>query len=59
MHGEDADTNGCIVGALMGAQHGINAVPNQWFQAVSNAQVRRPAAYQANDLETLATGLLA
>jgi ADP-ribosylglycohydrolase len=58
MHGEDADTNGCIVGALMGAFHGIDAIPNQWVQTVANAKVSRPAAYHATDLEVLAVELL-
>jgi ADP-ribosylglycohydrolase len=58
MHGGDADTNGCIVGALMGAQHGFGAIPAQWVEAVKGARVKRPKEYQATDLDTLADCLL-
>jgi ADP-ribosyl-[dinitrogen reductase] hydrolase len=35
--GGDADTNGAIVGALLGACHGEEALPAQWRQLVLNA----------------------
>jgi hypothetical protein len=34
MRGGDTDTNAAIAGALLGAAHGIDAVPAQWRQAV-------------------------
>ena len=36
--GGDADTNGAIVGALLGALHGIYAIPLQWRKAVIEAR---------------------
>jgi len=35
--GGDADTNGAIVGALLGAAHGEDAIPVRWRNAVLNA----------------------
>ena len=35
--GGDADTNGAITGALLGAQHGEGAIPNRWKTAVMEA----------------------
>lgn len=32
--GGDTDTNGCIAGALLGAYHGVGAIPAQWRLAV-------------------------
>ena len=34
MRGGDTDTNAAICGALLGAVHGVDAVPDQWRQAV-------------------------
>jgi ADP-ribosylglycohydrolase len=34
MGGGDTDTNAAIAGALLGALHGLPAVPSQWRQAV-------------------------
>jgi ADP-ribosylglycohydrolase len=34
MRGGDTDTNAAIAGALLGAVHGIEAVPQQWLQAI-------------------------
>lgn len=58
MRGEDADTNGAIVGALMGAAHGANSVPPRWEQTVHNASVRRPSAYQVTDLAQVTADLM-
>jgi ADP-ribosylglycohydrolase len=33
-HGGDTDTNAAIAGALLGAVHGLEAVPDQWREAV-------------------------
>ncbi len=47
--GGDTDTNGCIAGALLGAVHGLSAVPAQWVDRVRTCRpqeglpgVRRP-----------------
>lgn len=45
MHGGDTDTNAAICGALLGAVHGRDAVPNQWVQSLLNC---RPAAGRPN-----------
>ncbi|MDO5538142.1 MAG: ADP-ribosylglycohydrolase family protein [Desulfovibrionaceae bacterium] len=49
MQGGDTDTNAAICGALLGAVHGIEAVPEQWVSCVLNCRpeagkkgVRRP-----------------
>jgi len=34
MAGGDTDTNACIAGALLGACHGLEAVPERWREAV-------------------------
>jgi ADP-ribosyl-[dinitrogen reductase] hydrolase len=34
MHGDDADTNGCIAGALMGAIHGAESIPPGWVETL-------------------------
>ncbi|MDP9266687.1 MAG: ADP-ribosylglycohydrolase family protein [Chloroflexota bacterium] len=35
--GGDADTNGAITGALLGAYHGRDAIPREWIDAVLSA----------------------
>ena len=45
MQGGDTDTNAAICGALMGAVHGREAVPEQWVDALINC---RPTAGQPN-----------
>ncbi|MEN9796833.1 MAG: hypothetical protein RL653_529 [Pseudomonadota bacterium] len=62
--GGDADTNGAIVGALLGAVYGRDAVPLRWrrtvlsCRAVTGRQVR-PAPFWADDLMELAEQLVA
>jgi hypothetical protein len=62
--GGDADTNGAIVGALLGAVYGRDAVPLRWrrtvlsCRAVTGRQVR-PAPFWADDLLELAEQLVA
>lgn len=41
MRGGDTDTNACIVGALLGAVYGREAVPDRWVQSILNC---RPAS---------------
>ena len=57
--GGDTDTTAAIAGALLGAVHGANAVPDRWRQKVLACVTKRPLAYQCGDLEALATALLA
>ena len=63
--GGDADTNGAIVGAMMGAARGIAAFPAEWVDAIVNCEVSgpdamcpRPAEYHPNDALALAGKLL-
>lgn len=46
MGGGDTDTNGAIAGALLGAIHGVEAIPAQWREAVlscrPDARTRQP-----------------
>jgi ADP-ribosylglycohydrolase len=32
--GDDADTVGCVTGAIAGAMHGVEAIPERWVSAV-------------------------
>ena len=43
MHGGDTDTNAAICGALLGAVHGLQAIPTRWVEAVLHC---RPEAGQ-------------
>jgi len=43
--GGDADTNGAITGALLGARHGAAAIPAAWIQTVEAAPQRIGADY--------------
>lgn len=43
MRGGDTDTNAAICGALLGAVHGLEAIPTQWIDRVLNC---RPEAGQ-------------
>ncbi|TVR45942.1 MAG: hypothetical protein EA402_03525 [Planctomycetota bacterium] len=40
--GGDADTNGAIVGALLGAHYGMQAIPSKWLAAVLDCQPGSP-----------------
>lgn len=55
--GGDTDTNGCIVGALLGARFGVSAIPQHWIAAVKNStsamQLRK-----SNPLRRLSSCLL-
>lgn len=68
MGGGDTDTNAAIAGALLGAIHGVRAVPSQWRQAVlscrpekgaSGVQQPRPLAFWPVDALYLAEQLVA
>jgi len=43
MGGGDTDTNAAIAGALLGAIHGVDAIPAQWRAAVLACRPRRGA----------------
>jgi ADP-ribosylglycohydrolase len=38
--GGDTDTNACIVGGMLGALHGIDAIPQRWMTPVMHCDVR-------------------
>jgi hypothetical protein len=62
--GGDADTNGAIAGALLGAVYGRAAVPARWRRVVltcraSHGQHPRPPSLWADDLLDLAERLVA
>ncbi len=48
MRGGDTDTNAAICGALLGAVHGLDAVPDQWSQRVLNCrpEAGKPGVHQ-------------
>jgi ADP-ribosylglycohydrolase/fructose-1,6-bisphosphatase/inositol monophosphatase family enzyme len=64
--GGDTDTNGAIVGALLGAAHGRDAVPSRWIlpvlccrpMAEVGAARQRPPQFWPDDLLELAEALL-
>jgi ADP-ribosylglycohydrolase/protein-tyrosine phosphatase len=58
MAGGDADTNGCIAGALLGAFHGLDAIPRRWIVTVLACRTSRGPTYQTTDALTLADTLL-
>lgn len=43
--GGDTDTNACICGALLGAVYGVEAIPEQWRDAVLNCRPKMGAAH--------------
>lgn len=47
--GGDADTTGAIVGMLVGARHGVDALPKRWVRALDRA-TRDRCTYQAEAL---------
>ena len=64
--GGDTDTNGAIAGALLGAYHGVEAIPQQWRRSVRNCESRpglpfpcvpRPVDFWPTDAEHLAHAL--
>jgi ADP-ribosyl-[dinitrogen reductase] hydrolase len=55
--GGDTDTNGCIAGALLGAVHGVDAVPDRWKQVLLSCRSPRPGMYACTDLLELAEAL--
>lgn len=52
--GGDADTNGAITGALLGATLGVAAIPERWRETVRACASPRPREYQCGDLDELA-----
>jgi ADP-ribosylglycohydrolase len=66
MRGGDTDTNAAICGALLGAAHGLGAIPSQWREKVLNCRPEhrpgvanpRPEAFWPTDALELARLLL-
>ncbi len=58
MQGGDTDTNAAICGALLGAIHGIDSIPNKWIDAVLQCQADRPQMFRTTDAFDCATKLL-
>lgn len=67
MQGGDTDTNAAISGALLGALHGEQSIPNRWTQAIlqcrpshenPNAKRVRPPHYWPTDALDLADALV-
>lgn len=58
MAGGDADTNGAITGALLGAFHGFEAIPSPWWSKVQECRPGRPSAYHVHDALALAERLV-
>lgn len=56
--GGDTDTNGCIAGALLGAVHGLDAVPSRWKETALGCVTDRGPTYQTHDALALAEALL-
>lgn len=55
--GGDADANGCIAGAPLGAVHGADSIPPRWSVTVLGCRTGRGAEYQTADLMDLADAL--
>jgi ADP-ribosyl-[dinitrogen reductase] hydrolase len=58
--GGDTDTNGCIVGSLLGAFYGYSEIPSDWSKAVlnvKNPRVEQLPEVSTHDLITLALKL--
>ena len=56
--GGDTDTNGAIVGALLGANQGISGIPSKWVDTIHYCQPSRPEQYWCCNLEWEAEQLL-
>jgi len=50
--GGDTDTNACIVGGIMGALHGVDAIPKDWLNKVKLCK-ERPVWLQPSCIEKL------
>jgi ADP-ribosylglycohydrolase len=57
--GGDTDTNAAVVGGLLGAVRGVDAIPARWREAVVGCRSPRPAEFQCGDLLEVADGLFA
>jgi len=53
--GGDTDTNGCIVGALLGAYYGVSNVPDSWIQDVN---INNPRVNNYKEIDQTKIGLL-
>jgi ADP-ribosyl-[dinitrogen reductase] hydrolase len=51
--GGDADTNGAIAGALLGAYHGVDAIPDRWLHPVGKVRPGPEGGPLSNELHPL------
>lgn len=58
MRGGDTDTNGAIAAALLGAVHGVEALPKRWREPIRRCRPARPATFVPGDLDALVDALL-
>lgn len=58
--GDDADTVGCVAGALAGSRYGVGAIPQRWRWAVHGRYdgPHGPCEYSIDDLERITRALL-
>jgi ADP-ribosylglycohydrolase len=54
-HGGDSDSTGSIAGQIMGARHGLNAIPERWLVRL---ELRDEIFRLAEDLQLVASGRL-
>lgn len=60
-YGGDADTNGCITGALLGAVYGYKLIPKTWIKTVSTTKNERQRMFpyiKSEHFPTLIQGLI-
>ena len=43
--GADSDTNGCIVGSMIGALHGIENIPQEWIDKTRTFNHKRDGGH--------------
>jgi ADP-ribosylglycohydrolase len=56
LEGGDADTNGCIVGSLLGAKFGFKSIPSQWIDGLLGKDIlEKKTALYLEKLEHLMT----
>ncbi len=50
--GGDTDTNGCIIGSLLGAYYGVQYIPEKWIGAIINSKVKHNRLEKYPDVNT-------
>jgi ADP-ribosylglycohydrolase len=56
--GGDTDTNGAIVGAILGAVYGRTALPDRWGTAITHCETSRPYRLDVDSIERIVDGLM-